>query len=61
MKQAMTDDAKTVTHIETAHCNFLRDAMYFLYVDNRLADARYWFKIFVQNKYPGKRLLNARR
>ena len=46
-------------HILGAHRNFLRDAVYFLYENNRMSDAEYWFKYLCQ-KYPKKNLIDAR-
>jgi hypothetical protein len=37
--------------IQTAHRNFLGDAVYFLYEDNRVAEAAKWFRYLCQ-KYP---------
>jgi hypothetical protein len=36
-----------------AHRNFLRDAVYFLYVNNRMAEAAKWFK-YLGDTYPDK-------
>ena len=36
-----------------AHRNFLRDAIYFLYEDNRIGEARKWFN-YLCEKYPDK-------
>jgi hypothetical protein len=55
--QAMDDDAKNRDHIQTAHRNFLRDAVYFLYIYNRKADAQNWFDYLVKT-YPNKQLLD---
>ena len=41
-----------------AHRNFLRDAVYFLYVHNRLADAAQWYK-YLSSQYPDKMLLDG--
>ena len=40
-------------HIANAHRNFLRDAVYFLYENNRMAEAAKWFK-YLGEKYPGQ-------
>ena len=56
-EQAMVDDPKNRDHIETAHRNFLRDAVWFLYTYNREQDAIKWFK-YIAQKYPDKALLN---
>ena len=47
------DDEKNRDHIEKAQRNFLRDAVYFLYENNRMADARKWFK-YLGDKFPDK-------
>jgi hypothetical protein len=39
-----------------AHRNALRDAVYFLYVNNRMAEANKWFKYIVE-KYPDKPII----
>jgi hypothetical protein len=56
-EQAMEEDAPNRDHIQTAHRNFLRDAVYFLYENNRLADAAKWYS-YLGEKYPDK-LLSA--
>jgi hypothetical protein len=40
-----------------AHRNFLRDAVYFLYENYRMADAAKWFKV-LGDKYPDKYILD---
>jgi hypothetical protein len=45
-----TDQGKK-DDILRAHRNFVRDAIYFLYENNRMADAAKWFKYLVE-KYP---------
>jgi len=44
--------------ILTAHRNFLRDAVYFLYENNRMADATKWYKLLGE-KYPDKIILDT--
>jgi hypothetical protein len=39
-----------------AHRNFLRDAVYFLYENNRMAEANKWFK-YLGEKYPNKPII----
>ena len=56
-EQAAREDAKNHDHILKAHRNFLRDAVYFLYVYNRLPDAAQWFKYLATN-YPDKTLID---
>jgi hypothetical protein len=52
----MRDDTESRDHIEKAHRNFLRDAVYFLYVNNRMAAAARWFK-YLGDKYPDKAII----
>jgi hypothetical protein len=47
------DDEKNRDHIERAQRNALRDAIYFLYENNRIADATKWFK-YLGQKFPDK-------
>ena len=56
-EQAENEDAKNRDHIEKAQRNFLRDAVYFLYEHNRLADAGYWYK-YLGSRFPDKPLLD---
>jgi len=44
--------------IQSAQRNFLRDAVYFLYEDNRIADATKWFR-YLGQKFPGLPLLDT--
>ena len=57
-EQAMEEDAPNRDHIETAHRNFVRNAVFFLYTYNREADALNWFK-YLSKQYPNKPLLDA--
>ena len=50
-------DAGMKDNIQTAQCNFLQDAVYFLYEDNRVAEAAQWFK-YLCTKFPDKPLLD---
>jgi hypothetical protein len=56
-EQAAEEDEKNRDHILKAHRNFLRDAVYFLYEYNRVADAAHWYK-YLSTKYPNKPLLD---
>ena len=56
-EQAAKEDQKNRDHILKAHRNFLRDAVYFLYMYNRLPDAAQWYK-YLTTKYPDKTLLD---
>ena len=58
-EQAAREDEKNRDHILRAHRNFLRDAVYFLYEYNRLADAAEWYK-YLSSKYPDKMLLDSK-
>ncbi len=56
-EQAAEEDKAYHDHILVAHRNFLRDAVYFLYEYNRIADADYWFK-YLGKKYPNKIIID---
>jgi hypothetical protein len=56
-EQAAKEDAKNQDHIEKAHRNFLKDAVYFLYVHNRIKDAAQWYQ-YLGTKYPNNTLLD---
>jgi hypothetical protein len=55
-EEMMKEDQKSRDNIATAHKNFLKDAVYFLYEDNRLAEAAKWFH-YLGQKYPDKPLI----
>jgi hypothetical protein len=57
-EQAMDEDVKNRDHISTAHRNFLRDAVYFLYQYNRVADAAKWYR-YLGEKYPNKYVIDG--
>jgi hypothetical protein len=57
-EEAMTDDPKNRDVIERAHRNLLRQAVYFLYVNNRVRDAAYWYK-YLGEKYPNKPVIDG--
>jgi hypothetical protein len=57
-EQAAGEDLQYHDHILSAHRNFLRDAVYFLYEHNRIKDAAYWFK-YLGEKYPDKTLIDG--
>jgi hypothetical protein len=50
-EQMIEDDAEMRHAIQTAHRNFLKDAIYLCYTHNRLTDANKWFK-HIREKYP---------
>ena len=53
----MSEDANNRDHIATAHRNFLKDAVYFLYENNRVSEAAKWYKMLGE-KYPRKTILD---
>jgi hypothetical protein len=52
----MNDDASNSNNIAKAHRNYLRDAIYFLYENNRIAEANKWFK-YLGEKYPDEPII----
>ncbi|MFO1514250.1 MAG: hypothetical protein U1F83_15280 [Verrucomicrobiota bacterium] len=58
-EQAMEEDAPNRDHIERAHRNFLRDAVYFLYENDRTAEALQWYR-YIGEKYPNKNMLDGK-
>jgi hypothetical protein len=58
-EQAAEEDASNHDYILQAHKNFLKDAVYFLYQDNRLADAAYWYG-YLARKYPNADVLGGK-
>jgi hypothetical protein len=58
-EQAAEEDKENHDHILRAHRNFLRDAIYFLYAHNRVADATYWFK-YIAQKYPNQIMIDGK-
>ncbi len=54
----MNEDEKYRDHIGNAYRNFLKDAVYFLYENNRLAEAARWYKV-LGDKYPDKSILDS--
>jgi hypothetical protein len=57
-EQAIVDDVRMRDNIMTAHRNFLRDAVYFLYTYNRQKDALSWFQ-YLCKAYPDKPLIDG--
>ncbi len=53
----MREDEKDHDPIAIAHRNFLRDAVYYLYEDNRIAEAAKWYRL-LSERYPDKPLLD---
>ena len=58
-EQAAEEDESNRDHILRAHRNFLRDAIYFLYAHNRVADASFWWQYTAQH-YPDKTMLDGK-
>ncbi|MCL4786631.1 MAG: hypothetical protein KJ070_07525 [Verrucomicrobia bacterium] len=56
-EQAMKEDAQNAEHISRAHRNFLRLAVYFLYLHNRVPDAAEWYK-YLGEHYPDKMIID---
>ena len=55
-EQMALEDSGNRDHIERAQRNALRDAIYFLYENNRLADANKWFK-YLGQKFPDQPII----
>jgi hypothetical protein len=58
-EEAMNEDAANRDHIERAHRNFLRDAVYFLYQHDRMAEALQWYR-YIGEKYPNKPVIDGK-
>jgi hypothetical protein len=54
----MGEDAAMSNNIANAHRNFLRDAVYFLYVNNRMGEAAQWYR-YLSERYPDKTILDG--
>lgn len=54
---SMAEDAANRDHIATAYRNFLKDAVYFLYGNNRLKEAAKWYKL-LSEQFPDKTILD---
>src|SRR5207302_1197100 len=59
-EKAMGEDAEYRDNIATAHRNFLKDAVYFLYTHNRRSEAEQWKKYLVA-KYPDAMISDVRK
>jgi hypothetical protein len=53
----MNDDPGNSNHMATAHRNFLKDAVYFLYGSNQSGEAAKWYKTLGET-YPNKPILD---
>ncbi len=58
-EQAIKEEDKNRDSVAVGHKNFLRDVVYYLYTDNREAEASEWFD-YLCTRYPNKSLLEAR-
>jgi len=57
-EQVMRDEAAMADHIGTAHRNFLGNAVYFLYANDRIPEALKWYR-YLGQKYPNKLLFST--
>lgn len=57
-EEQMAEDAGNRDHIGNGHRNFLRDAIYNLYIHNRETEAAKWFKVLGQ-RYPNKIIIDG--
>jgi hypothetical protein len=55
--ESMNADLANSNHIAAAHRNFLRDAVYFLYENNRMTEAAKWFK-YLGDRYPDMQIVD---
>ncbi|HXB60049.1 MAG TPA: hypothetical protein VNU95_10810 [Candidatus Acidoferrales bacterium] len=53
----MKEDPKDAEHISIGHRNFLADAAYYMYEENRMADAQKWYN-YLGKQYPDKTILD---
>lgn len=58
-EQAIDEDEKNRDNIRTAHRNFVRDAVFALYMYNRQKDAIQWYR-YLAEKYPDKGVLEGK-
>jgi hypothetical protein len=58
-EQAAQEDRENRDHILQVQRNFVRDAAYFLYANNRLSEAATWYE-YIKVHYPDKPLLDNR-
>jgi hypothetical protein len=57
-EEQMAEDPANRDHIGTAHRNFLREAVYNLYIHSRESEAAKWFKVLA-DKYPNKTIIDG--
>jgi len=53
----MKEEPSQADHIATGHRNFVCDAIYYLYEDNRVAEAQKWYD-YLKKTYPNKTILD---
>lgn len=58
-EEAIEQTPEMRENIMSAHRNLIRDAVYFLYTGNRVADAADWFR-YLGQKYPNKTLIDGK-
>lgn len=51
-------DTNEASNIAVSHRNFLRDAVYYLYEDNRIPEAQKWFD-YLAKEYPDKTIIDG--
>ncbi|HXR04540.1 MAG TPA: hypothetical protein VN836_07515 [Verrucomicrobiae bacterium] len=54
----MAEEPGMSNNIANAHRNFVRDAVYFLYAHNRMAEAARWYR-YLSEQYPDKTILDS--
>jgi len=57
-EEQMDESPENAPHIGTGHRNFIRDAVYQLYIHNRETEAAKWFK-YLGEKYPDKTIIDG--
>ena len=57
-EEQMEEDPAEKDKMQTGHRNFLRQAIYSLYVYNRMTEAKKWFK-YLGEKYPNKTIIDG--
>jgi hypothetical protein len=58
-EKAVEDEPGMRDHIQNAHRNFLKDAVYYLYTNNRIKEAGEWYR-YLATKYPNKPVLDGK-
>lgn len=53
----MKEEPSQADHIATGHRNFVCDAIYYLYEDNRISEAQKWYD-YLRKTYPNKTILD---